>query len=153
MNSYFRALSLATQARDSGLQNTMKARASNHLSSRVLTRYNSFFIAGYSLVWYILTHLFTSTLLNNYYYIYIVNTLFSVKISSLLQTLLSGRSRYCLLHNERRWEPTVEQSVNRHRTRIRRVSLTLLAMASSPVQLLYHRRYECWVSVHSFLLG
>ena len=74
VNSYFRALSLATQARDSGLQSTMKARASNHLSSRVLTRYNLFVIAGYSLVWYILTHLFTSTLLNNYYYIYIVNT-------------------------------------------------------------------------------
>ena len=49
-----------------GLQNTMNTHASNHLSSGVLTKYNSLFLsAGYSLVWYILEHLFTSTSLNN----------------------------------------------------------------------------------------
>ena len=45
-------------ALSTGLQNTMDARASNHLSSRVLTREYSFFIASYSLVWYILIQLF-----------------------------------------------------------------------------------------------
>ena len=57
VNSVFRALWLATQARDihwTCSLNTMDARARNHLSSRHLTRQNSFFVAAYSLVSYIL---------------------------------------------------------------------------------------------------
>ena len=49
------------------LRNKMEVRASNHLCSQVLTDKITFFVAGYSLVWYLhlLKQLFTLVLVNS----------------------------------------------------------------------------------------